>query len=204
MLEPVEDRSGLRVAGPTDTLVACARDLGLLDLVALIDAALHSGECSVPQLESACRPQRREAPALRRALRYADGRAESPWESLLRMLHVLCGIRVDSQVVVGPYRADLRIVGTRRLPEYDGAYHRDGEQHARDLARDRFLTGDGWERYGYTRITLVQAPVTVLRDADEAVGRPHVPAAIRPWVWALAGTCVTAAGRDRLRRRWRV
>jgi hypothetical protein len=34
---------GLRVATPAEALMACARVLGLLDLVVLVDAALHGG-----------------------------------------------------------------------------------------------------------------------------------------------------------------
>ncbi|MGI8531720.1 MAG: endonuclease domain-containing protein [Geodermatophilaceae bacterium] len=201
-LEPATQLAGLPVAGPTDTLVACARDLGLLDLVVLIDAAVHAGHCTIPDIEAACRPRRRGAPALRRAVRYADPRAESPWESMLRMLHVLCGIRVESQFPVGSYRADLRITGTQRLPEYDGSHHRAGPQHARDLIRERALQREGWQRFGYTSSVMVRDARSVLRDADQALGHKHDPMAARPWFAALANSCVTTTGRQRLRRRW--
>lgn len=45
--------------------------------------------------------RRRGAPALRAAMQYADGRAESPWESLLRLLHQLCDVSVEPQCVIG-------------------------------------------------------------------------------------------------------
>ncbi|MDP9443346.1 MAG: hypothetical protein M3P83_02925, partial [Actinomycetota bacterium] len=117
----VERVAGLRVATPAETLLATARDLGLVDLLVLVDAALHRGACTVAELRSLSRRRRRGAPALRQALQYADARSESPWESLLRLLHVTCDVPVDPQVEVlddnGVFlaRADLRIRGTRQL-----------------------------------------------------------------------------------------
>ena len=63
---------------------------------------------------------------LRRALALSDGRSESPWESLRRVLHVVCGVPVEPQFVLlddhGVFvaRGDLRISGTTTLHEYDG------------------------------------------------------------------------------------
>jgi hypothetical protein len=68
---------GLRVATPAEALMACARVLGLLDLVVLVDAALHGGDCSAADLREAAAQRRRGARLLRRALELADGRSES-------------------------------------------------------------------------------------------------------------------------------
>ena len=60
-------------------------------------------------------------------------------EVLLRVLHRACEVAVEAQYEVhdatGLFlaRADLRVVGTRRLPELDGAVHRDAAQHRKDL-----------------------------------------------------------------------
>jgi len=205
---PCEERAGLRVAAATEILLAAGRDLGLLDMVVLTDAALHPDECTLPELEQASSRRRRGAPALRRALRFADARSESPWESVLRLLHQLCKVSVVPQSPildddgVAWARADLRIEGTRRLPEYDGAGHREGAQHARDLLRERHLHRQGWERYGYTSSVLLRNGLSVLRDADDALGREHEPARIRPWHVALAESLVTPAGTARLLARW--
>ncbi|MGI8530401.1 MAG: hypothetical protein ACR2KO_13095 [Geodermatophilaceae bacterium] len=204
---PSEEQAGLRVATATEILLAAGRDLGLLDMVVLTDAALHVGDCTMPELRQAS-SRRRGAPALRRALRYADGRSESAWESVLRLLHQLCGVPVVPQFPildgegVARARADLWIEGTRRLPEYDGAVHRNGKQHTRDLARERFLLTQGWQRYGYTSPVLLHNGLSVLRDADEALGRAHEPARIRPWHAALAESLFTPAGTGRLLARW--
>lgn len=203
---PVEasELAGLRVAAPAEILLACARDLGLLDLVVLGDAALHLGDCTLEQIRAAADRHRWGAPSLRRALPYLDGRSESPWESMLRMLHVLCEVPVQPQYVVtddaGSMRGDLWIVGTTRLAEYDGEVH--VTQRAKDLVRVRRLGRRGLQRYGYTAPDLLYAGASVLADADQALGRPHHPGRIRAWHRALAGSLFTAAGTTRIRTKW--
>lgn len=197
-----ETRGGLPVAGATDTLLAAARDLALLDLVVLVDAALYRQDCSLSELRLAALQRRRGAPALRQALKYADGRAESGWETLLRLLHQLCDVPVEPQYVVGPYRADLRVGETRRLAEYDGGRHREPDRHDHDLERERYFGREHWERFGYTSRVLLHQGLTVLRDADEALGRHHEPSRIRAWHAALAASSYTLPGRRRLEARF--
>lgn len=197
-----ELRQELRVATAPWILLAAARDLALLDLVVLVDAALRSGDCTISELRLAAALRRRGAPALRTAMRYADQRAESAWESMLRMLHHLCGVPVEPQFPVEGFRADLRIVGTRRLVEYDGEVHRSADRHARDLTRERILQRLGWQRFGYTSQVLLHQGSSVLRDADDALGRRHESGRIRPWHRALNESLFTAAGRQRVAARW--
>ena len=197
---------GLRVASPAATLLACARDLGLLDLVVLVDSALRTG-CTAEDVAHAAAPHRSGAPLLRRALELADGRSESPWETLLRVLHVSVGVAVVPQHTVrtadGTFvaRGDLWLPSTRVLHEYDGAVHRSSSGHANDLRRDRALTAAGWTRRGYVAADLCREPVAVLRDIDDAVGRPHRPERVREWARLLRGSTLTEAGRARLRAR---
>jgi hypothetical protein len=80
-----------------ETLLACARDLGLIDLVVLLDCVLHLRLVDRDELERVASQHRRGAPALRRALLLADGRSESPWETILRLFHVVCGLEVWPQ-----------------------------------------------------------------------------------------------------------
>lgn len=203
-----ESLGGLRVANAPEILLLAGRDLGLLDLVVLADAALHRGDCDREGLQRAAGRRRHGAPALRRALRYVDGRAESAWETVLRMLLASCDVPVDPQHRIRDNegnlvaRADLRICGTPRLPEYDGAGHREARQHVRDLARERLLLRLGWERFGYTSGVLLHNAGSVLRDADEALGRPHRPERIRAWHRLLAESLFTASGRTQVAARW--
>lgn len=196
----------LRVATPTETVLSCARILSLLDLVILVDAALHLGDCTEPDLRHAAGQRRRGARALRAALPLMDGRAESPGETLLRILHTSCGIPVEPQFVLADSdrviaRADLRIIGTRRLPEYDGAYHRTAVQYERDRRREGRLRALGWEPYSYSTASVLGEPVRILRDADEAVGRAHLPQRIKPFYELLSASSHTKAGAGLLRAR---
>lgn len=199
---------GVRLATPAETLLACARDLDLLDLVVLIDAALHLGSCTLQELEVVAALRRRGAPMLRRALRYADGRSESAWETLLRLLHVVCGIPVRPQLVIedehGSFvaRADLWIVGTTTIHEYDGAEHRRKNRQRKDLARERRIGNVVWTRRGYTDVEVLHQGVSILRDADRSLGRPHQPERIRAWHALLQKSLFTPTGTATLRTRW--
>jgi len=203
---PVVDVDGLRVASAPQVLLACARDVGLLDLVVLLDSALRSG-CAADDVRAVCTPRRRGVVALRAALELADPRSESPWETVLRVMHVTLGAVVVPQHPVhdpsgSPVaRGDLWLEGTTTLHEYDGAVHREVAQHTADLRRDRALTSAGWTRRGYVAADLRDRPVAVLRDIDETLGRDHDPTRIRPWLALLATSTFTPAGRARLTRR---
>lgn len=180
-------RDGLTVAAPDEVILACARDLSLLDLVVLGDSALHLGLTSLQELEVSSSRRRWGAAAMHRAVDWMDGRSESPWESLLRVFHRVCGVPVQPQYVVrdeGQFvaRGDLRLVGTRMLHEYDGAVHRDRRTHRDDLDRDRRLLAAQWHRRGYTAVDLMQRPETILRDADLTLGRRHRPDRLDPWM----------------------
>ena len=202
----VQHLGGLPVTTPAHTLLACARDVALLDLVVLLDCALRAGT-SRDEVERVAAGRRRGAPLLRRALGLADQRSESPWETLLRMLHVSVGASVAPQHVVtdtdGSFvaRGDLWLRGTRVLHEYDGADHRTPRGQTSDLRRDRALLATGWSRRGYTATDLCHQPVAVLRDVDRSLGRAHRPERIHPWLQLLAASTFSTSGRARLRAR---
>ena len=197
---------GIRLATVPETLLAAARHLELLDLVVLIDSALHLKRCTLEELWSHARLQRRGAPRLRRALTLADGRSESPYESLLRLLHVLCEVEVEPQYDVcdgGRFvgRADLWLVGTQRLHEYDGGDHLERPQQRHDLKRLGRLDSTGWSRRGFTRKDVLHQGPVILRAADEALGRSFEPARIRPWHAALRRSLFTPSGTELVRIR---
>jgi hypothetical protein len=198
---------GLRLDRPTEILLACARDLALLDLVVVLDAALHVGACTRGEVSAAGSQRRRGAPRLRAALALADTRSESSWETLLRLLHVSCEIDVVPQTSLyddrGGFlgRADLWLRGTNALHEYDGAHHLDRQQQRLDLRRARRLGNEEWVRRGYTSADVLQQGVGILRDADLSLGREHRPARIRKWHQLLKESAFTATGQERLRQR---
>ena len=195
------------VASAAWTIIELAEHLRLIDLVVAIDGALHLGHVSVPEIRDAMVPGRRGVRVLRRALDLVEERSESAWESVLRLLHVLAGVPVESQAIVtNPLghvvaRGDLRIRGTRRLVEYDGADHRDRDQHRSDLRREKELSRLGFERFGYVAPEIMSDPGQVIRDADTALGRRHDPSRLFAWEQEIAASSFTGRGASALEHR---
>ena len=98
-------------------------------------------------------------------------------------------------------RGDVWLRGTRTLADYDGAVHADRRQQRVDRRRDRRIVDADWVGRAYTDDDLLRRPVTVLREADAAVGRPHDPRRIRAWTTLFRESSWTAAGRSELSRR---
>ncbi|AWB93927.1 hypothetical protein [Aeromicrobium chenweiae] len=199
----------LAVASPEWTIVELAEHLALLDLVAVIDCALHHEDVTIESIRATMRPGRRGVRVLRRALELADGRSESWWETMLRLLHVLSGFEVDPQQVITNAagveiaRVDLRIRGTNRVPEYDGSDHRERDRHERDLRREKALARAGLERYGYIATEILHAPERIVRDAEDARGMRHVPGRVDPWRAEARLASLSRTGQEALRRRLR-
>jgi len=192
---------GLRVATPAEALVAAARWLAQLDLVAVIDNALHLELVQVDELVAISRSRRPGARALRDALPLVDEGAESLPESLLRVLHVTCGVEVETQWGVADVngveiaRADLWLRGTTSVHEYDGDEHDKAPRRVKDLRRQRRLDKVDHVRRGYTLGDLLHRAVSVLEDIDRAVGRPHDPSRIRVWTELVRQSLYSRSGR---------
>jgi hypothetical protein len=201
---------GVRVAVAAEAVLVCARDLSPLDLVMVADGAVHLKACSVEELVRLSRARRWGAPALRRILPLVDGRAESPWETVLRLFHRCSEVPVEPQVELfdgsGRFvaRADLLVRGRPWVHEYDGAGHRDQAAHASDLRRDRALLGIGYVRRGFTAGDLTVRAAATMREVDEALGRAPDPARLTRWRRLLGSSTLTPGGVRRLARRWHV
>lgn len=134
------------------TLVDLASLLTLEALVCALDAALHRRLITTSDLHDAVagRTGRRRGPALRRAVALADGRAESPPETLGRLLlPVLPGlvpqvrVRAGGRVVA---RLDLGDEALLLGVEMDGRRgHAGSAMIAKDRRRDAPVTRLGWE-----------------------------------------------------------
>lgn len=194
---------GVPLVPVPEAILACAAHLRLLDVIVLCDAALQLGLCTLVDLEAVAALHRRGAPLLRKALRYVDARSQSAWETLLRMLHVVCRVPVEPQAVItapdGSFvaQADLLIKGTRTLHEYDGEDHLRRPQQRKDLKRHRRLDRIDYTRRGYTSQEVLYQAVGILRDADASLGRPHRPERIRKWHGLLADSLFTPSGTQR-------
>ena len=201
--------SGLHLTTPAETLLAAARDLGILDLVVMADSALRLGHCTMTDLQTTARQHRRGAPLLRTAIPMLDPRSESPWESIMRVLHRAADIPVTVQYEVHDdvgrllARADLRIDGTRRLQEYDGADHREAHVHARDLARDRRLLSDNWQRHGYVAKDVLHDGAQIIADVDRTLGRTWDSRRATAWQELVAHSLYGRPGRARAHKQWR-
>ena len=197
---------GVRVASAPRTIVELAEHLSLIDLVVTIDCALFTKACSLAELVAAVVPRRRGVRVLRRALGLCDGRSESRYETILRLVHQLSGItQVEPQYVAtdpaGGFlaRADLRLGRTQRLVEYDGAEHLAPARQLRDLKRDKGLRRWSWDRYGYVSPEIHgQAQHMIVRDAEDALGLRHDPTRVLAWLYEYRQSSLTAFGRAAL------
>lgn len=200
-------KDGLRIAGITDVLLALCRDLSELDSLVAVDSALHLGLVDMHQLREVCSRRRRGVVRLRRVVKLADARSESPWETLLREFHRSVGAAVTPQYEVRDTdglliaRGDLRLDGLSVLHEYDGGHHLEVDRQRNDLRRARRLLAAGWDRRGYTSQDLVHRAASVLRDIDQSLGRAHDPSRVRHWHDALRQSGFTVAGRAALATR---
>lgn len=198
---------GIPVASAEWTIIELSEHFGLIDLVIVIDCALHRNEVTVESIRATMVRGRRGVRVLRRALELSNGKSESPWESTLRLLFELSGIRVDPQVVLKDARdgfvarADLLIRGTKRIAEYDGAGHRKRGQHRDDLRREKACARIGYERFGYTDIEIRKQPALVVRDGENALGLRHDPSRLKFWYHEFERSSVSDNGRRALIRR---
>lgn len=202
--------AGLPLAAAADTLLALARDLGPLDLVPLAGSALRQRDCTLTALAEVTTGRRKGAPALREVLPLLDRRAESAWESVLRVLHRAAEVEVVPQHEVrddrGGFvaRADLWLAGTRRIHEYDGGVHREPDQHRRNLDRDRRLVEAGWQRCGYTSAEVLRGGARIIASADAVLDRPLQSRRLRAWQDLVAGSLHSPANRARVASRWQL
>ena len=139
----VVEVEGLRVTSPLRT--AC--DLGRVrwpdSAIAALDAMLRLGVFTKEELLAEVKRFRgmRWVTTLRAIAPLADGRAESPGESVLRLRCIECGLKVEPQVEVWVggllvARLDLASVELLLAVEYDGAeWHTSPEQQAHDEER---------------------------------------------------------------------
>jgi very-short-patch-repair endonuclease len=113
-----------------------------------IDALLNATRCTVEEVQkiAARYPGARHIRRLHRALDLADGGAESPKETELRLLLVRDGLpRPVTQIAVGRRRVDMGWPEIKVGVEYDGEQHFENpDDYADDIERLEFLAEQGW------------------------------------------------------------
>jgi very-short-patch-repair endonuclease len=131
-----------------------------VDGLATRDSAVRSGTCSVEQLAEAAELQAglREVVRLRRLIRYADGRAESPMESRMRWRFIEGRLPVpDLQVEIRGdgrcHRLDTGWEEYRLGAEFDGLEaHMTRQQLQADRERHNWLDDRGWRLLHFTAV----------------------------------------------------
>lgn len=200
---------GVPVDTPEEVLLRAARDLSVLDLVIMVDSALRMRHIDHARMDNLLDSRRPGVRQLRQAWSLSDRRSESGGETLLRLFHVAIQVPVEPQVTLVDQkdraigRADLLVVGTRDVHEYDGEVHRSMDQHRSDLRRERRLAEAAYRRRGFSLDDLLNHPVTVMHEIDRALGRPHRPSRARDWQRLVADSLYRERGRERVLNRWR-
>jgi hypothetical protein len=165
----------VRVTSPLRTAWDVATLERTRDAVATLDAMLRVGSIDPAALADlqASAPGRWRGLRAQRALALADGRAQSPPESWVRVACHLAGLPhpVPQYVVVvgGEFlgEVDLAWPEARLIVEYEGAHHFDGLQIVRDDARYARLVAAGWRviRLGSADLWDLDAVVARIRAA---------------------------------------
>ncbi|RZS80080.1 hypothetical protein EV189_3560 [Motilibacter rhizosphaerae] len=149
----------LLVTAPARTIVDCARTRGFRDALVVADAALRTELTTPEELREVLEVVRtwRGSPLAARVLTSADGRSESPGETLLRVDTRGLGYAPVPQLLVEGlsgrwYRADLGLEELGVLLEFDGAVKYRADDHRVLLAekdREDDLRAAGW---GFVRV----------------------------------------------------
>ena len=197
------------IDSPEEILLRAARDLGVLDLAIMVDSARQLGQLDEALMDELLASGRPGVRTLRAAYELSTPRCESAGETVLRLFHEAIEVPVDPQKelfdaegkLIG--RADLLVVGTLLVHEYDGAGHREKTQHRVDLRRERGWAGTQYRRFGFTLDDLLNHPAVVMHEIDRLLERPHRLARLRRWRQLLSESLYTETGRDRLLNRWR-
>lgn len=180
--------SGLWLTTPARTLLDVARVLSHEALVCAVDGALHRDQVALSDITShAGRRGQLGAPALRTALAVADGRAESPAETLARLLLQPLLPGLEPQVELFDHAArlvarfDLGDRAVRFAVEADGKRgHAGAQMVAKDRRRDRVAEALGWTTERVTWFELRHDQQAFVRRVVEQHGRAVADMTARP------------------------
>ncbi|CAN5226183.1 hypothetical protein BH20ACT5_BH20ACT5_15060 [soil metagenome] len=173
----VERLRGIQVTAPLRTAFDLARLQTRVEVVIGLDAMLHARLITPTQLESYIHAHPRWCGVRLAlvALTHADGDAESPMESRLRMVLVDGGL--PKPLVNKPLflncvflaRPDLRIEHV--IGEYDGQIHREADVFVNDLARHNRLDAAGYTVRRYTAGVIYHQPQLIVAQISAALYR---------------------------------
>jgi len=148
-----ETIDGLPVTGPDRTFVDCAHRRPIVEVIQLGDLLVRTGQTAIDRLIAYANARHLHGVRrARRLLRHVRQGAESPRETVVRLMIVWSGLpepecNVDIVDAEGHFvaRGDLVLRRWLVVVEYDGWYHeRDGRQRQRDVLRRERLEALGW------------------------------------------------------------
>lgn len=206
---PVEIRHGLRVESAEEILLRCGQELGVLDLVIMIDSALRCRDLTPERIEQLLQSRRPGVRRLRQAYRLANGERQSAGESVLGVFLEVCAIPAEPQKKLYDdegnliAQVDFWLTGTHLVGEYEGSHHRETRQHRIDLRRDRLFNGTTYVRNGYTLDDLINHPRAMLQELDRMLGRSHQLSRLRRWLVLVEHSMYSEDTRTRMMNRWR-
>lgn len=137
-----------------------------------IDSALAGRLVTVEEIAARVRGPRRVRALV--ALRQADGRSQSPTETLARLALVRAGLGVvPAARIPGVGWVDLLVEG-RIVVELDGfAYHSGRAEYREDRRRDRELLRQGYLVLRFTFEDVMRDPEMVVRAVVAVLANPH-------------------------------
>jgi very-short-patch-repair endonuclease len=167
-------RRGVAVTTPEATAVALARSGPLDDAVVLVDQFVASGMVDLdPVRRAAASATGRGCRRARTAVALADGLAASPQETRLRLLLHRSGLPIpvaqfrvrNGAVFVA--QVDFAWPEHRVAVEYDGLWHAEDDQFARDRRRLNRLLAARWRVVFVTAADLYRPESVVARVAQQ-------------------------------------
>jgi hypothetical protein len=178
--EQLTTYAGLPVTTPARTVVDLMRTLSFQAGVVATDSALHRKLVTKAELTAVLAACPRWPGARRGAavIDFADGRAESPLESIARVAFADCRLPPpDLQVWLGGTvepigRVDFYWKQYRTIAEVDGAIkYADPDRARAQLRRDSLLRDDGFEVVHFTWRQITQTPEHVADSIRKAFSR---------------------------------
>jgi hypothetical protein len=138
-----------------------------------------------------------------------DGRSESPWESVLRLLHHAAEVDASPQKKIydkwgaswhGLISGCSEPIGCMSMTARRIAI----EKHiARIWPRERRLVEIDWQRIGFTSPQLLYEGGSIIAGLDRLLGRGWDPSRLARWHALLDESVLRPAGRAQVTRRWK-
>ena len=180
---------GVPVTTVARTVVDIARTEPFRSGVVVADSALHLGKVTKPEFDVVVASCARwpGVTRARQVVAFADGRSESPFESIARVAFRDGGLPPpELQIWVGDEagqvgRVDFLWRKHRTVAEADGAIkYADPERARGQLRRDAALRRAGFEVVHFTWAELINAPEQVVAEIRTAFRRARTLAAAEP------------------------